>query len=125
MGDHAHIPFDAAAEPCVAHRQVARLKYWIDIQQFAPARFMHQRPQASAPIEQERGAQNVVFEDGDALFLRLTCARVVILHGVGQIIRHESGVTITLQRLILRRVEVGQRIVRAQRHGGNCPIFEA
>ena len=84
VSNRADIPLYPAAEPCVAQRQVCRLKDRVDGEQLTPTGFVQQRPEAPAVFEQEDGPQGIVFKHGGPKIALLPLTRVAVLQAVGQ-----------------------------------------
>ena len=84
MPDDRDIPLDAAGEPGIAHGEVGGLKDGVDVQELFSARFVQQRPEPSAELQEKRGAQVLVLQDGRFESARRAVAVVLILEAVGE-----------------------------------------
>ena len=114
MPGGAEVPLDATGEPRVAQPQVGRLQHLVAVQQLAPARPVHERPQPGAVVEQERGPQGLVLEHRNGVLGRLATTRVAVLHRV-----REQGVEMAVghvgphRRVCFRHIHVLVHVVRA------------
>lgn len=84
MAAPGDIPLDTACEPRVADGEIAGAEFAIIAEQIALGGLVVERPQPSAEVEDEFGAQPFIFEHGVGEGQGLCRSVVVVLHGVGQ-----------------------------------------
>ena len=137
MATYRHVPFHTATEPRTANRLIGRLNHLVDIEQFAPRRFVDERPESPSEWKQKGRAKYFVLQDRDANVARLPLTGVAILLRV----RKTTGIATvsqiapcrgrhTLVNLndigdVTRWMERWQRVDRPQCGGGNPHGFQA
>ena len=84
MADYAAVPFHAARKPCVAQRQIARLKHRISMQQFASRALIVKRPQPSTQLRQKYRAQIFILKYRRMPLARLLDPVIAVLYKIRQ-----------------------------------------